>query len=81
MVKHAQASRVGLRIARACARLEIQIEDDGIGLAGAAPRPGGANGFGNVPQRMLAIGGSAELSGRATGGTRLLLKTPLDVPG
>lgn len=53
-VKHAEASRIGLRIVQDDGQLRVYVEDDGRG--GAAVRPG--SGLAGLGDRVAAAGGS-----------------------
>ncbi|GAC1610803.1 MAG: hypothetical protein NVS3B26_19640 [Mycobacteriales bacterium] len=64
-IKHAGASRIGLRIAQADGHLLVRISDDGQG--GATIRPG--SGLAGIADRVAAAGGSLRVHGPPTGGT------------
>ncbi|MCB9594085.1 MAG: hypothetical protein H6719_15230 [Sandaracinaceae bacterium] len=72
---HASATR--LRVAfRAGARLELVVEDDGVGVpAGALERDQG--GLSNLRARASAIGGAVEWAAVEPAGTRFTLTVPL----
>ena len=74
VIKHAGASRAGVRALVAGGRLEVEVSDDGRG--GADP----ANGSGLVGliDRVDAAGGSMSVSSPAGAGTRLTVTLPID---
>jgi signal transduction histidine kinase len=80
IVKHAQATEVWLRLRLAPATLTLIIEDNGRGIPTAAPAPG-ADGLGNLRQRMCEIGGSFEQRNRDGKGTIITLVAPLKREG
>jgi signal transduction histidine kinase len=82
VAKHSRAQRVWLRVAWNGAVLEIEVEDDGCGLAeNSTHRPGAGNGLRNLRERMSALGGRCDLTPRTSGGTRLALRVPVSFSG
>ena len=74
IVKHAQAQQVGVRLRLRGRQLELEVRDDGRGLASAG-RPGG-QGLPNMRMRTAAVGGAITFD--VTGpGTMLLVRLPL----
>jgi signal transduction histidine kinase len=65
VVKHAQAERIELSVARADGRLLIRVHDDGRG--GAAPRPG--SGLTGMIDRVAAAGGRLTVGDHRPTGT------------
>lgn len=76
VARHAAARQARLRIARGAdgASVEVQVEDDGIGLPGA-PAPG-HYGLEIMAERARRIGGTLEVGPRAGGGTCVQLRFP-----
>jgi PAS domain S-box-containing protein len=69
-VKHARAKKITISLARAGARLELCVEDDGIGLAGGNDsRPG--LGLGTMDYRARLIGANLETVSTAGKGVRV----------
>ncbi len=64
-VKHAEASRIGLRVVREGGHLLISVRDNGCG--GAAIRPGA--GLAGLSDRVAAAGGSLSLHSAPRQGT------------
>jgi signal transduction histidine kinase len=73
--KHAQASRVTVRVEAEGANLHLSIRDDGIGSADA--RKG--SGLTGLIDRVEALGGAMKISSHAGKGTSLLVKIPLEI--
>lgn len=80
VIKHAQATEVhvALRWDQERRELEIVVEDDGLGPAGAATaRQRGRHGLENMERRLAEMGGRFEIGPRPGGGTRVRLVVPL----
>jgi signal transduction histidine kinase len=73
--KHAQASRVNVRVDVAGSNLCLSIRDDGIGGADATK----GSGLIGLRDRVEALGGQMAISSHAGGGTSLLVKIPSGV--
>ncbi len=96
VVKHAHAGRVSVRIQSSDGRLQVTIEDDGIGPSAngwlengraqdaraIVARNGSGRGLGlrGMRERILMAGGDFELGRRRGGGTRLAFWLPLAAP-
>jgi signal transduction histidine kinase len=76
-VKHAGASRIEVRLARAPASLRIEIEDDGRG--GADPAAG--TGLRGLADRVEALGGGFAVADRDGGGTVVSVELPVSEGG
>lgn len=76
--KHAKASRVLINGGRTGAAVWITIEDDGIGIVkGRSDRSDeGHFGIPIMKERAQSVGGSVEISQRASGGTCVRLEIP-----
>lgn len=76
-VRHAGASRFGVAfdLAEGGARLDVAIEDDGIGFAAGAVEEG--RGLGNIRKRAEKLGGTVAFgSGSGGKGCRILVRVP-----
>ena len=73
VVKHAEATRVEVAVSSDDAGLELTVVDDGRGFD-AADVPVGHFGVGIMRERAEAIGAELEISGVASGGTRVALR-------
>lgn len=82
VVKHSGASTVQLRLHRAAEALELQIEDDGKGLAQEAKRRSGAiaEGLGivNMRERVAELHGTFSVDSRQGLGTRISVTIPVE---
>ncbi len=76
VVKHAHAHQcqIALRLSESPPRLQVTIEDDGVGL----PEKVRANvGLRSMRERAEELGGTFEIQSRATGGTGVTVALPL----
>jgi len=73
IVRHARASEVWVRTVVTADSLQISIEDNGQGFAGA-PSDADADGLRNMTERMREIGGEFHIETRTGSGTRVLLR-------
>lgn len=74
-VRHAQASTIWLKIARADDRIRIEVVDDGCGMESSRQSTG--DGLRNMPQRLAAIGGTAEIHSQPGKGTKIVFELPI----
>jgi signal transduction histidine kinase len=74
VVKHAQASEVRIRLRISSWRLEIEVEDNGQGIATTAE----GHGSGNMRSRMESIGGQLVRMSELGRGTIVSMVIPLD---
>jgi two-component system sensor histidine kinase UhpB len=88
VVKHSKATHCRVQIDIADGKLELHIEDDGVGMpaAGAAGRGAGETGYGlpGIAERLHMVGGRLEIGPAQTGtgtgagaGLRLRISLPL----
>jgi signal transduction histidine kinase len=83
VVRHANASTVVVRLTAPNGRVCLDIEDDGVGLAGnRSPRsPSHGHGLENIRARAAALGGTVTIApGPGGGGTRIVVDAPLRPP-
>lgn len=74
VAKHAQANKVGIRIAREGGSLLMVVEDDGLGFV---PEPREKTfGLIGIRERALMVGGKASVSSVPGEGTRVLVSVP-----
>ena len=73
VVKHARATRAGVRVA-AAGQLTVEIRDDGVGGAEAHP-PG--HGLAGLSDRVAALDGTFTVRSEASAGTTLRAEIPL----
>jgi signal transduction histidine kinase len=79
VARHAQASRVTVRLSADIDALSLRVTDDGIGLPEEGER---RIGFGilGMEERARALGGKLELTRASGAGTTLLLRLPRSGP-
>jgi signal transduction histidine kinase len=72
-LRHAQARRIDVTLARTPTGVRLQVEDDGVGFV-----EGGCDGFGirNMRTRVQDMGGSLLLDSTPGAGTRLIVDIP-----
>jgi PAS domain S-box-containing protein len=74
VVKHARATRAGVRIAAASGRLTVEVSDDGVG--GADLRSPG-HGLAGLSDRVAALEGTFSVRSEPAAGTTLRAEVPL----
>ena len=74
VAKYAQASKATVRVARTDDRLNIIVEDDGIGGADASD----GSGLRGLADRLAAIDGTFAVTSTAGAGTRIHAEIPVD---
>ncbi len=81
VARHSAARRCRVSLRQAADRLELLVEDDGVGIGsggdGAPPAPGGF-GLSGLRERARLLGGAVALRPRPHGGTELAVTIPLD---
>jgi len=82
VIKHAQASQVGINIQRVNTSLQIIVADNGAGFQGekAWSSANVSQGFGlfSIRERITYFGGSLNIESRPGQGTRVILTMPID---
>lgn len=73
-VRHSRCERIKVSLRMVNGRIELVVEDDGVGLPEAATRGGslGGNGLGNMVRRAGEIGGEVQVLAGAMKGTRVV---------
>lgn len=79
-VKHAQATRIDLRVEMAPDRIFIRIADNGKGMGSVLPGSERAGGFGlsGMKERATRVGGRIEFSKNTPAGTVVTLEVPVN---
>jgi signal transduction histidine kinase len=75
--KHARASRLEVKLALVNKMLQLEMNDNGIGISEDNKLKKGHYGILGMNERALSIGASLEISARESGGTRVILRLPL----
>ena len=76
-IRHAQAETINLRLKISPDRVELMIEDDGIGFS-VDRIPDGRFGLVGMNERARLIGGELEIQSALGEGTRVIARVPLD---
>lgn len=80
VVKHAQATRAEVRLARGAHQLTVAVQDDGVGLRQGEPRPQdqqGGFGLFSIRERLKLVGGSLTVENAPEGGVAATLEYPV----
>lgn len=80
VIKHASAREVRILIDRSTRRLQICVEDDGCGVAGAPRAAVGHYGLEIMRERAERIGGALDIRSAPRKGTRVRLVIPANAP-
>lgn len=75
-IRHGSPAEVTIRIVQRPGRLEVTVEDDGVGFVDT-PSLRSGRGSGNMSARMHRIGGTFERRSAPGRGTAVILSTPL----
>jgi len=80
VMRHAHATRAGVRIAHEGGRLVVEVEDDGRGFdpAHVMSTDGGGLGLFGMKERAGYIGGRVDVASTPGGGTRVRAEIPMD---
>ena len=77
-LRHSGARHATVTLRWSPTRLDVEVEDDGRGVAAAAP--GGGHGLVGIRERVALYGGTVRLEPAPGGGTRLAATLPLKGP-
>jgi PAS domain S-box-containing protein len=81
VVRHAEASRVEVRLQQEDLRLRLEVSDDGKGISEEAISSTKSLGLLGIRERVRRLGGGVMLSGTRERGTRIVVELPLDTGG
>ena len=79
-LRHAHATRADVLVRYAPGRLDVEVEDNGRGLARTSSSNGGAgggHGLVGIRERVALYGGTVDLAPSSSGGVRLAVTLPL----
>jgi ligand-binding sensor domain-containing protein len=74
-LKHARARRVEIRVREQAGRLDLSVQDDGVGYDPASIKPG--HGLNSLRLRATELGGTLDLKSRPGAGTQIHLRARL----
>ncbi len=80
VARHAQASRIEVRLSIAPDVLQLAVIDDGRGFPDADAAPSNRNGLLGMRERARALGGELVTDNVPTGGARVRLQLPMTAP-
>ncbi|MBL8310372.1 MAG: sensor histidine kinase [Burkholderiales bacterium] len=78
VVRHARAQHCSINVTVSEARVEICVDDDGVGPPPDAGRGARGTGLANIERRARKLGGHHALYAREGGGTRVTVSVPLE---
>src|SRR6202165_6123743 len=77
VIRHAQATRVTIRLANAHGRLVVNVRDNGCGFDQSSSAWRSGNGLDNIIERARRLGGHASVVSRPGKGTKVRVWVPL----
>lgn len=81
VARHAEASRVEVKLARAHGSIRLEVHDDGRGITPEAAASPKAFGLLGIRERARQLGGTATIRGAPSEGTTIVLDVPLHAAG
>jgi PAS domain S-box-containing protein len=84
VARHAEATRVDVRLCRKDGKARLEVTDDGIGISPESQRSPGSLGLLGIRERARRLGGTATIVSAASGGTVVSLEVPMgsgETPG
>jgi signal transduction histidine kinase len=78
VARHANATRVRVRLEQTPTLLTLEIRDDGVGICAECLEGTASLGLVGMRERAVACGGEFSISGQPGRGTTVLLRVPLD---
>ncbi len=77
VIRHANATRVEIRLAEKDGLLLLEVADNGKGIAKAAITNPKSFGLIGIKERVHSLGGEVDIAGTPNAGTRLFVKMPI----
>lgn len=77
VARHAQATRVGIRMRQQSGELVLAVRDDGIGFSEQSMLREGSHGLMGIRERAYMLGGQLEIGNARGGGGRIKVRLPL----
>jgi signal transduction histidine kinase len=82
IIKHAKATEIGVKLRIEGKQIQLDITDNGIGIAEPAPhRAGKRNGLRTMCDRLERLGGRCQVKARSGGGTSVEFSVPHGIKG
>jgi len=81
VVRHAEATAVRVRIKQVDGLLQLEVDDDGIGISPDKLSDSRSFGLLGMRERAASLGGQIEIAGRSEKGTTVTLQLPLNMGG
>jgi len=78
VARHAHASRVDVQVVRENGSVQLEVSDNGTGIAEPDSRKASSSGLSGLAQRALVLGGEAKATRLDTGGTRVVFRVPVN---
>ena len=79
VVRHAEATAVRVRIKQVDGLLQLEVDDDGIGISPDKLSDSRSFGLLGMRERAASLGGQIEIAGRPEKGTTVTLQLPLNM--
>src|SRR5207237_191006 len=76
VMRHAQASQVGVQLFAAKGELSVEIRDDGVGLAGGSRAKRDSFGLRGMEERIKSVDGWLEVDSSPGKGTTVMIGVP-----
>jgi PAS domain S-box-containing protein len=77
VLRHANATRISIRLVRTPDLLTLEVADNGIGISPARQKGTGSLGLVGMRERALACGGEFNIGGQPERGTTVSLRVPI----
>jgi PAS domain S-box-containing protein len=78
--RHARASRVKLSVRTDGRRLDLLVQDNGVGMTSGAERKPGCFGLVAMQERIYTLGGNMDISSSAAQGSAIYVSLPIEPP-
>ena len=79
VVRHAEATVVRVRLEQVDGYLQLEVNDDGIGISPEKLSDSRSFGLLGMRERAASLGGQIEIAGRPEKGTTVMLQLPLNM--